>query len=189
MHEEWRDIKGYEGHYQVSNLGKVKSLDKYVAHSRNKNYRTSFRKGKIISCNDNGRGYLQVHLYKDGKKNRKVKYIHRVVAEAFLENPNAYRFVNHKDLDKSNNSVCNLEWCSHLQNVHHAIRNGRTVLNKRRIAVDLYKDGEFICWFNSVFAASMYVGREIKTRIPDTGKKVGGYILYPSKIGPSPSNC
>jgi len=121
--EIWRDIVGYEGLYQVSNLGRVKSLKRKVYAGRNK---MRWQYEKILSNNKtNGNGYKIVSLSKHGKSQN--KYIHRLVAEAFLENKNNYKYINHKDEDKSNNCVNNLEFCtaqynSTYNNLH--IRNG-----------------------------------------------------------------
>ena len=101
--EIWRDIKGYEGLYVISNHGKVKSLIT----------------NKLLSPQDNGVGYLKVELWKD--KIGTKKYIHRMVATAFLPNPNHKSEVNHKDSNPSNNRVSNLEWVSSSENTKHAV--------------------------------------------------------------------
>lgn len=103
MNEVWRDIIGYEGLYQVSNLGKVRSL---------------FRYKKVLKPLLVGAGYYQVQLSQKG--NVKVKLLHRLVAIAFLDNPNNLPCVNHKDGDKSNNTVTNLEWCTYSDNEKHS---------------------------------------------------------------------
>ncbi len=110
MIEIWKDIKGYEGIYQVSNTGKVRSLDRKVW-----NY---IKKGRILKPHDNGHGYYNVSL-SDGDKKSKHTYIHILVAEAFIPNPNNYTQVNHKDFNKANNAVDNLEWVSPQQNILH----------------------------------------------------------------------
>jgi hypothetical protein len=119
MQEIWRDVKGYEGFYMVSNLGRVKSLDRYV--SRGCRYPNKFQyvKGKILSPNKGG-SYLQVVLNKGGKS--KPFLVHRLVAEAFIDNPNNYPCVNHIDENKKNNCVDNLEWCTYKYNNEY---NGR----------------------------------------------------------------
>ena len=119
--EEWRDIKGYEGKYMVSNLGRVKSL----------NYRRT-GKEKIMKGVPDGYGYLYVTLYKDGK-DKKGK-IHRLVAQAFLENPMGYNEVNHKNEDKTDNRVENLEWCSRSYNLTY---NGRAKKVGKKVAEKL----------------------------------------------------
>ena len=111
MKEEWRDIKGYEGRYQVSNLGRVKSL----------NYRRTNRE-KILNLGYSHNKYLLVSL---GSNPRKTFRVHRLVAEAFIPNPNNYKEVNHKDEDKTNNHVSNLEWCIHKYNMNYGTRTQR----------------------------------------------------------------
>ena len=112
MKEEWRDIKGYEGLYQVSNLGRVKSL----------NYKHTNRE-KILKDSTNKNGYKNVNLYLEGVLRRFL--IHRLVAEAFIENPNNYPKVNHKDENKENNKANNLEWCTQKYNINYGTRTQR----------------------------------------------------------------
>ena len=106
MSETWKDIVGYEGLYQVSTLGRVKSLTT----------------GCIRKTYFDTNGYQLVTLNKNGQKTR--KRIHRIVAETFIDGFNVKLDVNHKDGNKSNNCVENLEWCTRSQNVTHAFRNG-----------------------------------------------------------------
>lgn len=110
--EEWKDIEGYEGLYQVSNKGRVRSL----------NYNHT-RKVKNLSLVVVKNGYIIVGLVKNGKTTR--KYVHRLVAETFIPNPNHYGCVNHKNEDKTLNSVENLEWCDHRYNDNYGTRNDR----------------------------------------------------------------
>lgn len=119
--EEWKSIPGYEGLYEVSSYGRVKSLDRYVK-VKSKSYR--LQKGKMLSPIKNKYGYLQVFLCCNGKY--KIISVHRLVAEAFIPNPDNLPIINHLDEDKSNNRVENLEWCSHRYNSNY---NG--VLKKR----------------------------------------------------------
>lgn len=113
MTEEWRPIVGFEGLYEISNEGNVRSL----------NYMGS--KGKIgnISLEFNSKGYLLAPLHLDNI--RKRRRVHRLVAEAFIPNPKKLSQVNHIDEDKSNNHVSNLEWCSPKYNTNHGTRNKR----------------------------------------------------------------
>lgn len=110
MNEEWKDIKGYEGLYQVSNLGRVKSLER-VSIQKHK------IKEKIRACNYDKDKYLILNICKD-RKTRTFK-VHRLVAEAFIPNPDNLPEVNHKDEDKTNNKVDNLEWCNRKYNMNY----------------------------------------------------------------------
>lgn len=96
--EMWKDIKGYEKLYQISNLGRVKSLPKF------------YQGEKILKSRKDRYGYLYVGVIKN--KIKKYLKIHRLVAEAFILNPNNYPAVNHKDENKLNNKIKNLEWCT-----------------------------------------------------------------------------
>ena len=111
--EEWMDIKGYEGIYMVSNMGRVKVLDRLVTHV---NY-SKIKESHILSPNITGSGikvYLGIHLWLNG--NRKCKKIHRLVAEHFIDNPEKLPCINHKNEDKFDNRVENLEWCTYSYN-------------------------------------------------------------------------
>lgn len=118
MEEEiWRDIKGYEGLYQVSNLGRVRSLQ-FV----NNRYKVRTPRLKVLKPSYDKYGYLMLGLCKDGK--HKNVHPHRLVAEAFIPNPENKPQVNHIDGNKINNCVNNLEWCTHGENQKHAHRIG-----------------------------------------------------------------
>lgn len=119
-HEIWKDIPGYEGIYQISSQGRVKSLPRLV---KGKNHRCPqgyqcTRKERVLSPAICGTGYWKVGLYKNGvMKNHNV---HRMMAVAFIPNPNGYTQVNHKDGNKMNCKLSNLEWCTPSQNGKHA---------------------------------------------------------------------
>ena len=126
MSEIWKDVKGYKGLYQVSNLGRVRSLGSDRWH-----------KGRILKPSFDGKGnYLFVGLHKD--KRVKLATIHRLVAEHFIPNPNDLPCVNHIDEDKTNNRFDNLEWCTHQYNSNY----GRCKENmiKSRKSNPNYKD-------------------------------------------------
>jgi hypothetical protein len=112
--EIYKDVVGYEGIYQVSNLGNVKRINK-----KNLSY---------LKPLPNGKGYHQVALCVNCK--RKIYLIHRLVAQAFIDNPNNYEQVNHINGIKTNNNLENLEWCNNSQNILHAINNGLIVHKK-----------------------------------------------------------
>ena len=126
MEEIWKDIPNYEGLYQISNLGRVKSLDCLVNTRNNKKRK---RKGKTLRQHNNGHGYMFVVLSKNN--NVKKIYIHRLVAEAFIPNPNNYPQVNHKDENSLNNDVSNLEWCNSKYNANYGKRNKKMKVKKR----------------------------------------------------------
>lgn len=110
-YENWRDIKGYEGLYQVSNMGRVKSLPRKTP--------AGIRGGGILK-HDLCHGYLRITLCKNGKI--KHFFIHRLVAEAFLDNPDNLPQVNHINEDKTDNRVENLEWCTQEYNLNYGTR-------------------------------------------------------------------
>lgn len=110
-------MNGYEGLYQISNLGRVKSLPKLMTNGKG-NY---YRKERILKPITQDAGYFTVTLYKDRKDT--MYYIHKLVAEAFIPNLNNLPIINHKDEDKHNNRVDNLEWCTDEYNLNYGIRN------------------------------------------------------------------
>ena len=175
--EEWRDIKGYEGIYQVSNLGRVRSLDRYV-NTHEKFGGRRLIKGKIKSL-PLLVGYPTVNL--DKNYEHKVAYVHRLVAEAFIPNPENKPEVNHKDANRINNNVENLEWVSHLENMQHCERLGlRTpntkAANKAHERKVIRSDGVI---FNSVKEAAKSIGQETHANVSAVcrgrRKSTGGY--------------
>lgn len=125
MKEVWRDVTDFEGHYQVSNLGRVRSLDRTIVDSKGV---TRNRKGRIIKLNLKPSGYVNVNLQKGS--NRKYFRVHRLVAQEFIDNPNSYPEVNHINGIKDDNRAENLEWCTSSQNQKHAIELGLNVVAK-----------------------------------------------------------
>jgi hypothetical protein len=118
--EIWKDIKGYEGLYQVSNFGNVKRI-LFI------NNICSKQKEKLLKININKFGRCLVHLYKNNI--RKAKQVHRLVATAFIDNPKNLPQINHLDGNPQNNNITNLEWCTAKENMKHSYHSG---LNKIR---------------------------------------------------------
>lgn len=126
MKEVWKDVVGHEGLYEVSNTGKVRSLTRLICVEGRKPY---IRKGKELKPIVNRLGYPQISLYSQFPHYKKAK-IHRLVAEAFLNNPHNLPEVNHKDEDKLNNHVSNLEFCTHAYNMNYGTMRERSVANR-----------------------------------------------------------
>ena len=141
LFEIWKDVKGYEGKYQVSSFGRVKSFA---------------RNGRILKPALNKNGYLLVNLWNNNHS--KSFYVHRLVAEAFIPNPLNLRFVNHKDECKTNNFVENLEWCTKDYNESYGTRNQR-ISEKHNVAVEQYDlEGNLIKVFESQSIAAKELG-------------------------------
>lgn len=123
--ELWKDIKGFEGCYQISSNGRIKSLERTVIHKGS----PSKRKGRILKVRKDGKGYHQYGLYKDGK----AFYLraHRLVALHFIPNPENLPQVNHKDENKDNNKVSNLEWCTNLYNMQYSFAKEYTFVSPK----------------------------------------------------------
>lgn len=124
MIEIWKDIPGYEKFYQVSNLGNVRSKDRLVVIDNYENHHATckgfsyIKPGKIMKQHTNKFGYYTISLV-DENKIGKGYMVHRLVAMAFIENPNNLPFINHKDENKENNNVDNLEWCTSEYNTNY----------------------------------------------------------------------
>lgn len=130
--EKWRYIEGTNNLYQVSNYGRIRSLDKRTIR---KDGKPLFTKSKILKLAKDTKGYLRTQVH-----NKTIK-VHREVAKAFIPNPLNLKEVNHIDGNKSNNNVNNLEWCTHRQNINHAKQNN---LYKKRPKMIRDKKGRFV---------------------------------------------
>ena len=165
MEEIWKDIEGYEGKYEVSNFGRVKSLPRTHDISREKNGSFTYhRKEKVLTPRIDKYGYLHVNLY-DNEQRMKRHSVHRLVAGAFIPNPDRLPTVNHKDEDKQNNRVDNLEWMSVSANNQYGTHGyGQRALmaaenaRKRKAVVQLDMDGREVNRFVSLNEASRVTG-------------------------------
>ncbi len=117
---EWRDVKGYEGYYQVSNFGDVRSVDRVVPRAGSKG--DVFKPGQDLKANITPKGYVRISLVRDGQQRNHM--VHRLVAEAFIDNPDGKPEVNHRNGNKQNNHVANLEWSTTCENLVHAYDTG-----------------------------------------------------------------
>lgn len=152
INEEWRDAVGYEGLYKVSNTGKVLSMNYFGAKGRVEQLLPSIDRY----------GYPQVILSRYGE--RKTYKIHRLVALAFIPNTNNLPCINHKDENKQNNHVDNLEWCTVKYNNTYKTNRIRAAASESIPILQFTKDGQFIREFPSAQRASEYIGLNVKTR-------------------------
>lgn len=157
MDEIWKSVSGYEGIYEVSNMGRVKSVSRYVKNGNSQKY----IQGKIlVNSIEKKTKYMRVTLCKGGKQ--KIAKVHRLVALTFLPNTNNYPQVNHKDENRRNNCVDNLEWCSANYNMNYGKRNERSAKSNtngiRSKAVLQIKNGEVIREFPSASEVERKIG-------------------------------
>ena len=162
--EHWKSIAGYEGLYEVSDLGRVKSL--------------WYGKEKILKPTKDTQGYLLVGLHKEGQK--KMSFVHRLVAKAFIQNPNNLETVNHKDEVKTNNVASNLEWMSQKDNINYGTHNKRSS-EKRSKQVQMFdkSTGELLATFPSTVEAERITGiykSNISACCKGKYKSAGGYV-------------
>lgn len=174
---EWRDIKWAGGKYQVSNDGLVRSVQRTIKRKGEHGNEVKY-KGKILSCQKNSMGYYRALICCGGE--RKRYFVHRLVAEAFIPNPNNYEVVNHMDFNVTNNNVENLEWCTRLDNMRYSARNGRMKYTDKRL--ENHRE---------------IMREKLSTPIIGTDVKDGSTVIYPilnfcAKDGYQPScvsNC
>lgn len=155
-HEEWRDVVGYDGYYKVSNYGRVKVLP----HIVNRGFCMVTCQEKILKPRIKNNKYLFVRLSNGSKRTSKEKYVHRLVAQAFLPNPEKKSEIDHIDGDKINNIVTNLKWATRMENVH----NPNTICKNTALKVSIMsRDGMYYKEFSSLTSASKELGVPLST--------------------------
>lgn len=174
MVEVWKDIQGYEGLYQVSNLGRVRSLDRHVPHGR---LGKKFCMGHLMATHQTSAGYLAVNLC---KKNKYRSFdIHRLVAIAFIpvQNNNDAVQVNHKDENKHNNCADNLEWCSVSYNNMYGTKRERASAKIEKPVIQCSLDGNAIAEYKSASVAEKEISGKFTGAISHclTGKTKTAY--------------
>lgn len=157
MVEEWKPVVGYEGLYEVSNMGRVRSLDRII-DAKTKIGTPCKRKvkGRILKNGKDGHGYHHVNLC--GRRKKHFAAIHRMVAEAFLPKVEGKNYVNHIDSDYTNNNVENLEWCSASENIVHGWKFGNINSHNAKPVQMLSSSGEILKEFSSIAEASRCTG-------------------------------
>lgn len=149
----WKPVAGYEGYYEVSDAGDVRSIDRIVKKWDGE----KLSRGRVLAPSVNLQGYLFVELFRDGIG--KPKTIHRIVAEAFIPNPTNLPQINHRDEDKRNNRVENLEWCDGAYNIRYGTNRERAAQKMRKAVVVTTQDGREYGRYPSLGAVSEAVGR------------------------------
>lgn len=183
-YEEWRDIQFAVGRYQVSSCGRVRSLPRKV------NNHTGFKslKGRVLKQRKDNKGYMRIDI-KDNNGRKRFCGVHRLVAEAFIDNPEKKPQVNHIDGNKGNNNLNNLEWCTNKENQEHAYRiglnrvTGRAGKKRRKVLQIDIKTGVVVAEHESIAEAARAVNQKSSSNIGECcrGKRKGrkttaGYI-------------
>lgn len=153
INEQWKDVIGYEGLYQVSNHGKIKSLKRTYTSGNFGNIVRELTE-KIMKQSTSKNGYKRVKLCKGGKTN--ICLVHRLVATAFIENESGLPQINHKDENKSNNAVSNLEWCDAKYNINYGTALTRMVKKQSKRILQYDTNNNFIKKHESIRGLSKF---------------------------------
>ena len=176
--EIWQDVKGFEGFYQVSNLGRIKSLDRIIQqHHRNQRNVEHIYKGKILKGNINKNGYIIVDLHKKGKIKKFL--LHRLIAETFIPKVKGKNIINHKDNNPTNNQVNNLEWCTQSENIKYAYEFGNKKAPHQKRIIQFDRNNNFICEWESQTQIERVLGiKQANISKVCLGKRsqAGGYL-------------
>lgn len=176
MMEQWRYIEGFEGMYQVSDQGRVRSVERTVKMKRGGREYDMRHKGRVLRTTVAKDGYEAVQLTKDSKPH--TFKVHRLVAHAFVPNPENLPEINHKDGDKTNNTSSNLEWCTRSHNIRHAFRHGlidkgNMTCNRKRV---MRSDGVV---FESMTSAAEASGAHVS----NVSKCCSGELMHTAGYG------
>lgn len=179
--EIWKPVRDFEDLYEVSNLARVRSTEITQERiSKNGYFYIYHRRMKLLSYFTTNKGYIAVHLYKDSKQFNKS--LHRLVAEAFVPNPDNLPEINHKDENKANNLPSNLEWSSRSYNINYGTGNERRVRTTSHSIEQLTLDGKHIAYYKSLSEAErMSNGKISKQSISQVLKgknKTAGRYLW-----------
>lgn len=170
--EEWNEVEGFEGIYDISNCGRIRVRDRLISCDKWE----FIRKGRIMKPTPSGRDYLAVNLTNGLIKKR--DYVHIMVAKAFVQNPDNKPQVNHKDGDKSNNHYTNLEWATSQENINHAFENNlnkhvqKNDKHRSKPVLQLSPNMEIIKRFPSI----SQVNRDLGFRVPNIVKAIKDQI-------------
>lgn len=173
--EIWKPIPGYEGLYEVSNKGRVKSLERDIIDKNGKKYH---RKERILKSLPDGNGYFQVCLH-DNKGESKRLRVHRLVAEAFIPNPDNKSQINHKNEIKTDNCIDNLEWVTAKENSNYGTHNERVAKAGYRSVAQYTEDGNLVKVWSSLKRAGCSLGicyQNISAAARGVYKTSGGFV-------------
>ena len=178
MEEKWIPVQGYEGMYEVSNLGRVRSLTREVIQKNRYGQNTKhIYHGRLIAFDSTPSGYKQVDLHMNGKTRRFL--VHRLVAIHFLDRPSGKDYINHIDNDVTNNTISNLEWCTQSENIQYAYEKGRKKAPHQRKVAQYDIDGNLI----HIWESQSEAGRALNIHQSNIykvcrgiRKQAGGYI-------------